>query len=531
MDNMEIDNNNNNSNNSKNCSQYKYNRFFCFSLFKKILGYLWKDKYVSRRWKVSLSLVCWPFHCYISDFVSNQLDLEMEMCGDKDIMIQNHWNTKYSLYKQPPRYFNFSLDVYNILFKPCKQRLLQQCTSTMNDCNNSIHLSNQCTKTIIQKNIGFFSRLEKLQIEFPDSNNQCVSDFHHILTVCHPLRELIILFYGICEFPIFESMSRHIETLNRLSLLYLEIDDCKLCGFKQLLESGNSKIEYLHMESTSLNLYSTVLDAIYCGRLRNLKTLVLIYDDAGFFIRIPPESLFKGLLELPNLTDFCISASALIEHGFDIQWMIYYLKREQSLKRLTIDFISNCLEYIIVQPLIECVLQEKHYLEKLSLTTPILTNVTAKSLQSLKLDLDNKRQYTDLEIKVLADMLLKDRSNLKKLSLNSFGTTTNRLVAQLLSSNKSITKLKTNIYKCHFNVILEALKRNTILQTLCLTSDSCGEINQDLIQQVLYHLEYHPSIEKLVFESKCKFNFTNLSRQFNYYHNPDLSRYSCFKIK
>jgi len=540
---MMINNNNNNSNNSNNnneiCNNNNSNNnnectlvSYCCFVQKKIIEFCWNDKDSCRKWKLTLSLVCWKFHSYISEFCSRELDLDITESMLKNIDVLNHYKSKFSLFQLPPVKLRFSTQVFHQMcekYKVMKNKTIQQQQQRITNCKGFSE---------------FFSRLETLELDY-DSRYPLSMDHVKLIFSNHSISNISIQFNGKCDGPSIYSLLQFIDCLpNIKSLSLLDLveesnsgsleasvastvfnnnssnnyySSLETCPIRSLLnptcksKSVCSKtIESIHFESLSVLFYKDLICSIQNNRFTNLKSLSIVYDDVEFFKQISFKEFVIALSKLSNLKHLCLSLSiVLTQYEFDIKWFLYYLSQETSLESITIDWISDNINRVYSHEFINYIFNCKKNLKKLTINTPIIPDIKPTSkLESLNLTAEFN--ITPCVIDSLVNNLL-SQSNLKKLGIFNTGLYINRLLTKILSVGTNLKSIRSYAYCKDFNLVLDALASNHSLEKLHLTSDSYCELNKHMIESLLNTIEFHPSILKLKIESK----FHTLSPKFN----------------
>ncbi|KAF2077288.1 hypothetical protein CYY_001413 [Polysphondylium violaceum] len=528
----------NNSNNSQ-CTLSSIVSYCCF-IQKKIIGYCWSDKNSCRKWKLTISLVCWKFHSYISEFCSRELDLDITESMLKNIDVLNHYKSKYSLFQLPPVKLRFSTQVFHQMCE--KYKLIK------NNNNNMVNNDN-CGFS------EFFSRLETLDLDYDSRYPLSLDHINLIFSNRCLVSNISIQFNGKCDGPSIYCLLQYIDDLpniKSLSLLDLveehgssineastanldttmsdisprnhhQNDDystLELCPIRTLLNPSCASqsvccktIESIHFESLSVLFYKDLICSIQNNRFSNLKSLSIVYDDVEFFKQIPFKEFALALSKLVKLEHLCLSLSIVLsQYEFDIKWFLYYLTQENSLININLDWISDDINRVYSKEFINYIFNCKEKLQKLTINTPIISEIKSTS-KLVSLNLTFESHITPCTIESLVRDLLNPNSNLKKLGIFNTGLYINRLLTRIITVGTKLKTIRSYAYCKDFNLVLQALASNHSLEKLHLTSDSYCELNKNMIESLLDTIEFHPSILKLKIESK----FHTLSPKF--YHS------------
>ncbi|EAL62109.1 hypothetical protein DDB_G0290497 [Dictyostelium discoideum AX4] len=243
-----IQNNNNNSNNNNNNNNN--NNFKCQLSSKElhnlniknilnncliqkiIVGFCWRDTYSCRRWKISLSLVSWRFHYFISMYCSENLDLtrsEETMTLEKDINIFYHYKlNKFTLFRFSPKKIQISTNDFKRLFRI--PLLSQQSYDNNNSTTTTAVASTTTTSTNSSFNIVsaircLFSALESIELEYNGYSME-ENDLALLFSSVDTIKNVSVQFNGKCCFKALSQLNKCLNNLRleSFSLLFLEED-------------------------------------------------------------------------------------------------------------------------------------------------------------------------------------------------------------------------------------------------------------------------------------------------------------------
>ncbi|KAN0019126.1 hypothetical protein ACTFIU_002328 [Dictyostelium citrinum] len=505
-----ISNNNSNNNNNFKCqlsSKELHNlnikNILNNCLIQKIIvGFCWRDKYSCRRWKISLSLVSWRFHYFISMYCSENLDLtrsEETMTLEKDINIFYHYKfNKYTLFRFSPKKIQISTNDFKRLFRI---PLLSQ-QSYNNNNNNSNNNYNNTTAVAIATttNSSFnivsairclFSSLESIELEYNGYSME-ENDLALLFSSVDTIKNVSVQFNGKCCFKALSQLNKCLNNLRleSFSLLFLEEDGGRSDKIQIKLPVVMSTTTIPQLLSQKCTLSSTSSTSSYST---SLPSSSYIGTGAGIGASTTPTTTcirsYISSKNVSNLKSLHLESVSV----FMLQELVCSLhhNRLNNLKDLVIIFDDSNLFSSISSEAFFSGLAKLPKLKSLYLSLSIVFfNVVddqdkfnigsfqkylqeEKTLETLSIDFisdDMSRVFN----KEFIEFLFQEKTNLKKLRINT------PVFTSFISENNQLTSLTLD-YQAHLkccqlleidNLINNISGRSRNLKKLVLLNDN-----------------------------------------------------------
>ncbi|EFA82341.1 hypothetical protein PPL_04766 [Heterostelium album PN500] len=451
-------------------------------LHLKILKYLYssKDDIICKQsssWRVSLSLVCWKYHSFISKHFFNNLDLSLE---NEDLTeIISHINSRYCIIKFV----------------------------------NNLKCSDQLLFNLFQMNPSFFDSMYSLDLQITSPMNQ---DFIYLL---------ITIFKSLYHFKY--TITNNNSTNNNILYNQLVFDSLnknkELYSFKYQL--NNIVVQPVQQDNNISNILSISPCISFLKNHTNLTKIDIkqIQIDTEFhsFVELLPS--FKSLSKLvvsfkvnaELVKNFFISlktinlSSLVIEQGVGdnpvhLNALVAYLTGNTSLSHLSLP--SEITDGSILNVLLTNSNESKCKIKKLKLSPLIFGNIEQN--QSVSLCLDKLSIRSIWSSYSFLDRLDPTRCDIKKIDMCSCFSNTSKSPTFLNQNTTVLTKdmipyitANNKIRDLQFNYdpqFIEALKENSSINTITiqLISNTSNELYNN-INNIFTNIDRNQSIKSV----------------------------------